>query len=71
MYTDNLYYQALEKKYEGEIAEGKAVLKTFFEKDVGVADHAEFLKIFDDYIAKINDAQEKLDTLRYHYGSDE
>ena len=26
MYTDNLYYQALEKKYEGEIAEGKAVL---------------------------------------------
>jgi hypothetical protein len=70
MYTDNLYYQALEKKYEGEIAEGKAVLKTFFEKDVGVADHSQFLVIFDEWIGKINDAQEKLDTLRYHYGED-
>ena len=70
MYTDNLYYQALEKKYEGEIAEGKAVLKTFFEKDVGVADHSQFLAIFDEWIGKINDAQEKLDTLRYHYGEE-
>jgi|TARA_B110000467_G_scaffold35127_1_gene32089 hypothetical protein len=70
MYTDNLYYQALEKKYEGEIAEGKAVLKTFFEKDVGVADHSQFLVIFDEWIGKINDAQEKLDTLRYHYGEE-
>ena len=68
MYKNNLYYQALEKKYQGEIAEGKAVLKTFFEKDIGVADHSGFLKVFDEWIGKINDAQDKLDTLYHHYG---
>ena len=68
MYSENLYYKALESKYHAEIAESKAVLKTFFEKDVGVADHAEFLKVFDDYVSKIACAEENLKALHEHSG---
>ena len=60
-------YKALESKYNADIAESKAVLKTFFEKDVGVADHAEFLKVFNEYVSKIAQAEENIRVLHEHF----
>lgn len=66
-YTENLYYKALMSKYNAQIDEAKAVLKTFFEKEVGVADHPDFMKVFGTYIDQIAEAEENIRVLEDHF----
>ena len=70
MYQDHHFFKALEGRYRAKIDEGKAVIKTFFDNPVGVAEHTEFLADFDKWLDVIADAEEKIMNLRKHFGKD-
>ena len=49
---------ALQKQYEADIAEHTAVLKTFVNNSVGVADHDKFMSILKDRVNKLSHAKD-------------
>jgi|TARA_R100001224_G_C3995263_1_gene140697 hypothetical protein len=61
MYEDR--FDALQKKYEAEIAIAKSELKTYFELGMGVAEHPHIIESMDLLMDKMANAQEKLDLL--------
>ena len=52
--------EALEKRYEAEIAEADATLKIYLESSVGIGEHPQHLDECDKLIAKVAEAEEKL-----------
>jgi len=58
--------EALEKKYEAEIAEADATLKIYLENSVGIGEHPQHLDECDKLIAKVAEAEEKLRALRVY-----
>ena len=56
-------FDALQKKYEAEIAIAKSELKTYFELGMGVAEHPHIIESMDLLMDKMATAQEKLDLL--------
>ena len=63
---DSMYegrFDALQKKYEADIAIAKSELKTYFELGMGVAEHPHIIESMDLLIDKMANAQEKLDLL--------
>ena len=52
--------EALEKRYEAQIAEADATIKIYFENSVGIGEHPQHVDEVDKLIEKIADAQEKL-----------
>ena len=58
--------EALEKKYEAEIAEADATLKIYLESSVGIGEHPQHLDECDKLIAKVAEAEEKLRALRVY-----
>ena len=62
-----LYYNALYKKYEGEIATARAVLNTYFNKSVGIGEHSDLLDEFDKHLEILANAQDKLNTLKENF----
>ena len=55
--------EALEKKYEAEIAAADAMIKIYLDSPVGIGEHPQHLEEIDKLLQKIVDAEEKLKAL--------
>ena len=58
---------ALEARYEAEIAEAQAIIKIFLENPVGIGEHPQHLDELDKQFEKIANAEEKLEALKSFY----
>ena len=56
--------KALEDKYNADISEAAANLKVYLENPVGVAEHPDIVTEADKLIAKIAEAEDKLEILK-------
>jgi CO dehydrogenase nickel-insertion accessory protein CooC1 len=56
--------EALEKKYEADIAAADATIKIYLTNSVGIGEHPQHLEEIDKLLQKIVDAQEKLKELQ-------
>ena len=56
--------QALEDKYNADISEAEANLKVYLTNPVGVAEHPDVVKEADKLVAKIAEAEDKLNILK-------
>ena len=54
---------ALEKKYEAEIAAADATIKIYLTNSVGIGEHPQHLEEIDKLLQRIVDAEEKLKAL--------
>jgi hypothetical protein len=55
--------EALEARYEAQIAEAEATIKIYLEQSVGIGEHPQHIDEVDKLIAKIAEAEEKLSVL--------
>jgi|TARA_R100000084_G_scaffold73215_1_gene32786 hypothetical protein len=55
---------ALEKRYEAEIAEAEATIKIYLNNSVGIGEHPQHLEEVDKLLSKSVDANEKLNELQ-------
>ncbi len=55
---------ALEARYEAQIAEADATLKIYLENSVGIGEHPQHIDEVDKQIEKIANAEEKLKVLQ-------
>jgi len=55
---------ALETKYEAQIAEAQATIKIYMENSVGIGEHPQHIVEVDKQLQKIADAEEKLLSLQ-------
>jgi|TARA_R100000329_G_scaffold91338_1_gene76266 hypothetical protein len=60
---NDIYLNALYKKYEADIVTAKANLLTYINTPVGVAEHPDMIASMDELIGKIAEAQDKLKIL--------
>ena len=58
--------EALEKRYEAQLAESDATLKIYLENSVGIGEHPQHVDECDKLIAKVAEAEEKLRALRQY-----
>jgi hypothetical protein len=58
--------EALEKRYEAQIAEADAGLKIYLDNSVGIGEHPQHIDECDKLIAKVAEAEEKLRALRVY-----
>tara|TARA_R110002124_G_scaffold76268_4_gene204499 strand:+ start:140 stop:346 length:207 start_codon:yes stop_codon:yes gene_type:complete len=63
MYKD-LILQALEDKYNAQISEAEATLKIYYNNPVGIGEHPQHIEECDKLIAKISEADDKLEVLK-------
>ena len=56
--------EALEKKYEAEIAAADATIKIYLDNSVGIGEHPQHLEEIDKLLAKIAEAKDKLESLK-------
>ena len=56
--------QALEKKYESDIAQADATIQIYLNSSVGIGEHPQHLEEIDKQVQKIADAQEKIEVLK-------
>ena len=61
--------QALIKKLEGDIEVAKADLKIFLEKQIGVAEHIDYVATADKKLEHLAHAEDKLETLVKHFSN--
>ena len=54
---------ALEARYEAQIAEAHATIKIYLENSVGIGEHPQHIEEVNKLIEKIANAKEKLDVL--------
>ena len=54
---------ALEARYEAQIAEADAIIKIYLENSVGIGEHPQHLEEIDKLFDKIATAQERLEVL--------
>ena len=55
---------ALEKRYEAQIAEAEATLNIYFEQSVGIGEHPQHIDEVDKLVEKIANAEEKLKVIK-------
>ena len=55
---------ALEKRYEAELAEADATVKIYLENSVGIGEHPQHLEEIDKLLTKIANAEHKLETIK-------
>ena len=58
--------EALEKRFEAQIAEADAGLKIYLDNSVGIGEHPQHIDECDKLIAKVAEAEEKLRALRVY-----
>ena len=58
--------EALEKRYEAQLAEADATLKIYFESSVGIGEHPQHVDEVDKLISKVAQAEENLRVLRQY-----
>ena len=56
---------ALEAKYDAQIAEADATIKIYLENSVGIGEHPQHIDEIDKQMQKLVDAQEKLKELQH------
>ena len=56
--------EALEKKYEADIASADTTIQIYLSNSVGIGEHPQHLEEIDKQVQKIADAQEKLQVLK-------
>ena len=56
--------EALEAKYQANIAHADATLKIYLENSVGIGEHPQHIEECDKLVNKIAEAQDKLDVLK-------
>ena len=61
-----LIVEALEKRYEAQLAESDATLKIYLENSVGIGEHPQHVDECDKLIAKVAQAEENLRVLRQY-----
>ena len=64
MTIKNAILDALDKKYDAEIAEADATIKIYLEKHVGIGEHPQHIEEIDKLIGKICHANEKKQELK-------
>ena len=64
MKISNELYLSLIQKYETEIQEYKTTLLIYFERPVGIGDHANHIDEMDDLVSKMSSANDKLKMLK-------
>ena len=57
---------ALEKKYEAQLAEAEATMKIYFENSVGIGEHPQHIEEMDKLLTKVVDAEEKLKAIKLY-----
>jgi len=62
---------ALRKKYEAEIAAAKANINVYQTNPAGIGEHPDLVQAVDSEMMKLADAEDKLETLKKHYGKSE
>ena len=67
----DMFIEALQKKYEAEIAVSKATIEVYMDKSVGIGEHPQFIHEIDKQLETITNAEEKLETLHKHYPTDD
>ena len=55
---------ALEKRYEAEIAEADATVKIYLENSVGIGEHPQHLEEIDKLLTKIANPEHKLEIIK-------
>ena len=63
MLIKSVLLDALEAKYEAQIAEADAVVKIYLENSVGIGEHPQHIEEIDKLFDKIATAQERLEVL--------
>jgi hypothetical protein len=61
----DIIIQALTDKYKAQISEAEVTLKIYFTNSVGIGEHPQHIEECDKLIAKIAEAEDKLQTLKY------
>ena len=56
--------EALEKKYEADIASADTTIQIYLNNSVGIGEHPQHIEEVDKQIQKIADAQEKIQVLK-------
>ena len=56
--------EALEARYDAQIAEADATIKIYLENSVGIGEHPQHIDEIDKQFQKIADAQEKLQAIK-------
>ena len=62
-------YQTLMRKYEAEVADAKFKIDTFIERTIIIPEHIDLTGEIDKLLQIITDAEDKMSTLRQHYGT--
>tara|TARA_R100001440_G_scaffold15045_1_gene25601 strand:+ start:1504 stop:1707 length:204 start_codon:yes stop_codon:yes gene_type:complete len=57
---------ALEKRYEAQLAESEATIKIYFESSVGIGEHPQHIEEIDKLLTKIIDAESKLNAIKLY-----
>ena len=67
----SIILDALKKKYEAEIEEGKINIKIMLNNPTSIPEHSKFLEELDIHFGKIAEAEDKLAVMELHYGKKE
>jgi len=59
--------EALIKKLEGDIAVAKANIDVYLNQSVGIGEHPDIVEAIDTQVAKIAEADEKIETIRKYF----
>ena len=66
-----MFIEALTKKYEADISVAKATISVYMDKSVGIGEHPQFVQEIDKQLEVISTAEEKLETLKKHYPTED
>lgn len=64
----NYLIKALVKKLEGEIEVAKANVLVYVRSSVGIGEHGDIVETIEKEIAKITEAEDKLEVCKNHFG---
>ena len=65
----SIILDALKKKYEAEIEEGKVNIKVMLNNPTSIPEHSKFLEELDIHFGKIAEAEDKLGVINNHFDS--
>ena len=67
----DMFIEALTAKYEVDIKVAKATINVYMDKSVGIGEHPQFIHEIDKQLELIATAEEKLETLKKHYPTED
>ena len=67
----DMFIEALTAKYEADIKVAKATINVYMDKSVGIGEHPHFIHEIDKQLELIATAEEKLETLKKHYPTED